>query len=293
MNISLIICTRNRFSVLVENLKHNLEEFSSTDEIIIVDSSSDDYSVKLKSELKTKNIHYYRTNAGLPLQRNFGISHASGDIVLFLDDDIRLYKNSVKKLKSFFFTHEEIDGITGALNEKNEPSKIKQFLEKLFSKVFYTSFFGNSGITKSGLPIIPLANRLYHDAFFLRGGFSAYKKEILNNHFFDEYFNGYAYLEDTDFSLSIIKSGNFVFLPEFEGFHDHLSTLERDHTKQRKQYVENFHYIFNKYDIGSKRLFYWTSFGLLIINFLKSLTSLNLSYVVGTWKGIIQVLKKA
>lgn len=292
MDISLIVCTRNRFDVLVKNLKHNLTEFSLTDEIIIVDSSSDDYSEKLKSELKMENIYYYRTKAGLPLQRNFGINHSSREIVLFLDDDVRLFKDSIRKLKSFFLTHPQIDGVTGALKEKYEPSKVKQYLEKLFSNVFYTSAFGNSGITRSGLPIIPLSDRPYHVASFLRGGFSAYKREILMEHFFDEHFNGYAYLEDTDFSLSVTKSGNFIFLPEFKGFHDHLSTLQKDHTKQRKQYIENFHYIFNKYDIGSKRLFYWTSFGLLIINFLKSLTSRNLSYVVGTWKGIIQILKK-
>ena len=209
-----------------------------------------------------------------------------------MDDDIRLYKGSINSLRTCFINNPDIDGVTGALTEKNAPSKVKQLVEKVFSKVFFTPAFGNSGITRSGLPIIPLTSQAYHDALFLRGGFSAYKRDIFNKHFFDEYFNGYAYLEDSDFSLSITKHGHYVFLPEFNGFHDHLSTLQRDHSKVRQQYIENFHYIFNKHQIGSKSLFYWTALGLLIINLIKSLTNLNLSYLKGTWRGIIQILTK-
>lgn len=292
MKFSLIICTRNRVDVLINNLKYNLHEFSLADEIIIVDSSYEDYAKKFKTEFNANNIHYYKTQAGLPFQRNYGISKAIGDIFLFLDDDIQLYKGSINNLRNFFINNPEIDGVTGALTEKNEPSKIKQFIETVFSKVFFTPAFGKAGITKSGLPIIPLASQPYHSAAFLRGGFSAYKRGVFKDHFFDERFNGYAYLEDTDFSLSIRKIGDFVFLPEFKGFHDHLSSLQKDHSIVRKQYIENFHYIFKKYNLGTPLQFYWTVFGVLIINFVKSITSLNFSYTSGILQGIISIIKR-
>jgi GT2 family glycosyltransferase len=291
MNISLIIITRNRFDVLIKNLKHNLREFASDDEIIIVDSSCEDCSGKFKIEFKAENIHYHRTRAGKNFQRNYGVAHASGDIFLFLDDDIQLIEGSISSLRTFFINHLEFDGVTGPLINKNEPSKAKQFFEKVFSKVFFTPAFGNAGFTRSGLPIIPLETQPYHEAFFLCGGFSAYKRDIFKNISFDEHFKGYAYLEDTDFSLSVVKIGRFVFLPEFKGYHSHLSTLQKDHSETRKELIENFYYVFNKHHIGSRALFYWTAFGFLIINLAKSFTCFNFSYVIGTWHGIINIIK--
>jgi len=291
MNISLIIITRNRFEVLTKNLKHNLQEFTSEDEIVIVDGSSEDCLEKFKMEFKAKNIYYHKTQAGKNFQRNYGVAHASGDIFLFLDDDIQLMEGSIGSLRTFFMDHPEFDGVTGALTEKNEPSKVKQYFEKVFSKVFFTPAFGNSGFTRSGLPIVPLDTEPRHEAFFLRGGFSAYKRDIFKNISFDEHFRGYAYLDDTDFSLSVVKIGRFVFLPEFKGYHSHLSSLQKDHSETRKQLIENFYYVFNKHHIGNRALFYWTAFGLLIINLAKSFTCFNPSYVIGTWRGIMNIIR--
>jgi GT2 family glycosyltransferase len=292
MNFSLIIITRNRFDVLVKNLKHNLKEFIAEDEVVIVDCSDEDFTEKFKSEFKEEKIHFHRTRVGKQFQRNYATDHASGDIFLFLDDDIQLTGGSINSLRIFFIDHPDIDCVTGALKEKNEPSKGKQIIEKYFSKVFFTACFGKSGFTRSGLPVIPLPSEPFHLAAFIRGGFSAYRNKIFLKYNFDEYFNGYAYLDDTDFSLSIIKQIHSVFLPEFSGIHDHLSTLQKDHSGMREQYIENFFYIFFKYSIGKKPLFLWTTFGILMINLFKSITEWNFSFFTGTLKGIIKVLKK-
>lgn len=290
--ISLVVITRNRKDVLINNLLINLNEFSDDDEIIIVDGSDEDYRSYFFSKVKVNNVSFFKVKPGIEFQRNFGVKQTKCKIILFLDDDIKLHKNSVNHLRTFFQKNQEISAVTGGLTEKNEPSKIKQIFEKIFSRLFFTSHFGKSGFTRSGMPIIPLSKEPLHKAYFLRGGFSAYRSDIFANHSFDEFFNGYAYLEDTDFSLSIISKVNSVFFPGFSGNHDHLSTLQKDHFFNRKKYIENYHYIFIKHNIGNRFLFYWTLTGILIINLIKSISSFNLSYFVGTLKGILCVTKK-
>ena len=87
MNISLILCTRNRRDILIHNLGLYANQLSGNDEVIIVDSSDEPKEVCVDDIPNAKsNIRYYHTRPGLPLQRNYGIKRASCDLVMFLDD---------------------------------------------------------------------------------------------------------------------------------------------------------------------------------------------------------------
>lgn len=291
MKLSLVICTRNRPDVLINNLSINVQELNQQDEVIIVDSSDEQIFNKIRSSAFFQNTYFYNVSPGLPKQRNFGISRATGDIIIFLDDDIRLYRQSLENLRRFFTENQNIDALTGALDEKNSPSFFKICFESFFSRIFSISAFGKSRLTRSGLPIIPLAQEKMHKATFLRGGFSAYRIKIFETLKYDEFFENYAYLEDTDFSHCFKNKYSAVFFPGFSGYHDHLSSTQIDHTINRKQYILNFDYIFKKHKIGSRLLFYWSLIGLLLINLVKSVACYNRSYVIGTWEGIISVIE--
>ncbi len=72
---------------------------------------------------------------------------------------------------------------------------------------------------------------------------SAYRRKIFINHSFDEYFNGYAYFEDTDFSHRAVKEGYrcvracgaYVYHRESSSFRK-LANFEEDFRRNREIY---------------------------------------------------------
>jgi glycosyltransferase involved in cell wall biosynthesis len=75
-------------------------------EILIVDASDTDQSyVATKDEFhqnpKIKYIHS-TSRSGLSADRNTGIRHSSGDVILFLDDDTVLEKGFIKEIVRIF-----------------------------------------------------------------------------------------------------------------------------------------------------------------------------------------------
>ena len=292
MNISFVLCTRNRRKSLIRNLRLFIYQFQEGDEIIIVDSSDVEQKIVAQDLGNMKStIRYYHTSPGLPLQRNFGISKAKGDLLLFLDDDIYLYPGSLHSIRVFFDQNKQFDAVTGALSEKELPSKIMRIFQTVFGKLFFTSYFGKMGLTRGGLPIIALDSMRSHVARFLRGGFSVYRKRVFEHLCFDEHFQDYAYLEDTDFSMQFNQYFKAYFLESFRGFHAHESTLCKDQCKYRKQYVLNYVYIYKKFHLGSLFRMKWVLVGLLLLNGIKSLLSNNSSFFRGTLQGIKELNK--
>jgi len=86
--ISAIILTKNE----EKNIVDCLETLSFCEEIIVIDDNSGDRTAEVTKNLKNKKIsiftHYL--NNDFSFQRNFGLSKAKGDWVLFVDADERV-----------------------------------------------------------------------------------------------------------------------------------------------------------------------------------------------------------
>src|SRR5487761_832182 len=85
-NISVIIPTKNRRAVLEETIRTLLVQTRMADELIIIDQSGTASFLK-PSHLPLKYIHNSKIT-GLTQARNEGVKQATGDIWLFLDDDV-------------------------------------------------------------------------------------------------------------------------------------------------------------------------------------------------------------
>lgn len=94
LSVSVIICTRNRSSSLREALKAilalNLKNIGNF-EILCVDNGSSDETrsvVEEFSDIAHFRVHYlFEPIAGLSYARNCGLTSASGDLIMFTDDD--------------------------------------------------------------------------------------------------------------------------------------------------------------------------------------------------------------
>jgi LPS sulfotransferase NodH/GT2 family glycosyltransferase len=91
--ISLVICSRNRAGQLAAMLgKLDLADLTRSGiEVNLVDSASTDSTCEIMREFKNKNslpVNIAQTeHPGLGLARNVGIEVASGDVIVFTDDD--------------------------------------------------------------------------------------------------------------------------------------------------------------------------------------------------------------
>ena len=85
-------------------------------EVLLIDDGSPDNSKEI-CEKFVKKYPYFKLfskeNEGLSKTRNFGIQHAQGKYIVFLDPDDELTKDSLKNLADFFDEHEdELDIVT-------------------------------------------------------------------------------------------------------------------------------------------------------------------------------------
>jgi GT2 family glycosyltransferase len=90
--VSLVVPTLNREAVLCDTLAALLEQAYDPWELIVVDQTAQHEAATetfLRELARNDQIRYYRFDrASLPRARNFGLRQASGEIVIFVDDDV-------------------------------------------------------------------------------------------------------------------------------------------------------------------------------------------------------------
>jgi glycosyltransferase involved in cell wall biosynthesis len=94
---SIIICSYNRFKLLIETIDSVLGVLQNRKdyEILVIDNKSTDLTSTIVEKYSyNKSIKYFlESNQGLSYARNRGIKEAIGDILVFLDDDVELVKS--------------------------------------------------------------------------------------------------------------------------------------------------------------------------------------------------------
>ncbi len=120
--VSAIVLTKNE----EKNIKDCLESIKWVDEIIIIDDSSSDKTIEISKKYTSK---IYKRNLDLDFskQRNFGISKASNNWILFVDADERI----TEELKN------EIIGILNFNNHIYDAYKIKRIDQMWGRKIKY------------------------------------------------------------------------------------------------------------------------------------------------------------
>lgn len=95
MTVSVIIPTLNAASTIRELLAALKSQEISPEEIIVIDSSSDDHTVKLARECSAKVIEISRDSFDHGRTRNMAATLAKGDILVFMTQDAMPYNRSL------------------------------------------------------------------------------------------------------------------------------------------------------------------------------------------------------
>ena len=101
MKISAIVLTKNE----EKNIERCLKSLDFCDEIIIVDDYSTDKTIEIINNVGNKNlcsVHKRQLNNDFASQRNFGLSKANNEWILFVDADEEVSKELKKEIVSLF-----------------------------------------------------------------------------------------------------------------------------------------------------------------------------------------------
>ena len=110
--ISVIIPTYNSALFLDECISSILAQTYKNFEIIIVDGNSKDETEKIIEKYSNlKFVHFYKTDACVSLQRNYGFEKSKGDYIFFLDSDDYVDNNFLEEILTTI-TLQNLDVVT-------------------------------------------------------------------------------------------------------------------------------------------------------------------------------------
>jgi len=288
MKISIIIPTKDRpykIKKLLNQLYNNKFFFN---EILVVDSSNVDNKKKLIFIIKQAELNIKLINSipSISVQRNKGLKNMkkSNKFFMFLDDDIVFKKNSFVEMRKFIKKNEKLYIGYGF----NLISKIDYgFLEsikrnKIMEKLgIYNANIGK--IVRSGwqTKINNVKKNQEVEWLSTQAVIYANNKKKIN---FDNFFKGYSYLEDLDYSYRMSKFGKLIVVKKAMYYHN--NNIERKSFNfGQKEFVNRYHFI-KKNKIYTRYFF----LGAVVKIFL-NLSKLQLLKVLGNISALTKILK--
>lgn len=210
VNVSIVIPTRDRPNDLKNLLSSILIQTVLPKEVIVVDDSGDDKTKVLIDSLQNEflkvgvKIKYLRGGEkGVAQKRNIGFLHSTGDICFFIDDDIILDKNYIKKILEVYEKYPNALGVAGHITmESFRFSQLSNTIKRIFLEFHFTP---NACIARPLGISYPYPLTKIIKCQWLNAGTVSYKREILRDFKWDENLKTYSISEDKDLSYRIYK----------------------------------------------------------------------------------------
>lgn len=224
--LSVIIVTHNNGKHIrscLHSLKENFQSLNMSNQIIVIDNTSSDDTVEIIQKYRDIDLVKNKKNAGFAKGVNCGIKRACGNLLLILNPDTKLHKNSLVKLVQCL--EKTNSGIVGGMVYKPDGSLHGSFVRK---PTLGTVLFDYSNLRK----IIP--GDIFHKKHYyedlgcvknatrvdaVSGAYMLIDNSVIKNvGMLDEKF--FMYLEDVDFCVRASTKGYKIMLcPESKIIH--------------------------------------------------------------------------
>jgi len=218
--VSVIIPAHNAEKFIEKTLKSAIASSYKNMEIIVVNDCSDDGTVNILNRFKNIKILTNKKRLGKASSLNKATTGSLGNLVLFLDADTIIEKDTIEKLVSSYIHYNKAEGKIGFIAPKyrlinrTKPIAKLAYLEQSIHQ-FLIKIQMNLGSILSIRGCCMLMNK---EAFFEANGFS--------NHL----------LEDGDFAAKVVKAGYKIkYEPRASVDTDEPENL-RDLFRTRKRY---------------------------------------------------------
>lgn len=302
VQVSIVIPTYNRVDDLSMCLASIGIQSALPKEVVIVDDSDTDdvrsFIESLKNNFQDRGVslRYIRNplEKSLTIARNIGIQNATGDIILFLDDDVDLDDGYVKELCEIYARFPSVMGVQGLIQNLEQTG----YFISIFNRFFY---LGHAEKLRSRVlpstsctyPAIPDGYSSPVSCEWLSGCNQSYRKEVFLTLRFDEKLKRYSYKEDVDLSYRVFKSWpqSLYLVPAARCDHN-VSRTGRLPKKARIEMEEAYSlYFFYKnidQNILNTCIYIWSRTGYLIKNIgivffkIREHRRLYLRYLIGS-----------
>ena len=200
--VSVIIPLYNKEKAIRQTLNSVLNQTYTNFEIVIADDGSTDKSAFIVKELEKSDsrIKYFcKTNGGVSSARNFGLSKANGEWIIFLDADDEMMPTNIEtllylankykvKLAASNIRVKECDGTVRNIELRTD--------KEMCFKNFIKALLANKAIFASGACI--------------------YKKSLLGDKPYNEALSRY---EDAEFELNLFRGYSVAITPKITFIH--------------------------------------------------------------------------
>jgi GT2 family glycosyltransferase len=194
--LSAVLPTYNRAAALRANLD-SLLAVDGLDEIVVVDDGSGDNTWRWLRTVDDPRLRLLRRgcNCGSPSARNLGAVHASGDWVLFAEDDCRFPPDYAQVLLDEALRHPA--DIVGApmVHLDTAPELDTALTLARRAEIGANGLDGVAGFPPASIetPLLPAP--------------ALVRRAVLDRLRFDEGYRGNAYREETDFFVRAVRAG--------------------------------------------------------------------------------------
>ena len=196
--ISVIIPVYNKAPFLRRCLD-SVDAQTKTAEVIIVDDGSTDESAKICDEYKTRPDFkiYHTKNAGVSEARNFGMDHATGEYITFLDADDAYEPNAIETMEKYATGTKVVqfgqirhlgngDIVRRAWPEgEYDLWNFRRYWQMVWNKIYRTETIRKSGVRfRKGLQFGE--DEIFNAEVLLRVGTIYHAPEMIVHHYMDD-----------------------------------------------------------------------------------------------------------
>lgn len=213
--VSLVVATKDRPADLARLLASLSAQTRKPDQVVVIDASADpvEHAVKQFTDLNLVYQRYWPPSG--TAQRNAGVRLADprATLIGFVDDDAAFEPDSFEKMLAFWMSAGDVLGASFNILNYELPSG--QALKRSTLANWLGLYASRPGaVAPSGWQSIfgRVSATSYVD--WLPSGAVLWRSELLRDACFDEYFTGYSYLEDLDFSFGIGRRGKLAVVAE-------------------------------------------------------------------------------
>jgi GT2 family glycosyltransferase len=270
MKFSLVICTYMRPQPILDLLQSVQEQTMYPDEILIVDSSTNNETENILIENYFDNLHYFQVTSehrGLTKQRNYGIERVQNEmeIVCFLDDDTILGNDYFEQLLKTYTIHPEAIGVGGYIKNESQCEDVGNQYTPTIHEYYFDGWkrkdssrfvvrkylgldsdcppgYSSSYSHGRSVSFLPPSGKTYA-VEVLMGGVSSFRKSVFSSIRFSKYFEGYGLYEDTDFTLRVAEIGKLFVNTAAQLSHYHAASGRPNQYKYGKMVVRNGWYV--------------------------------------------------
>jgi len=282
-DISIIIPAYNEEKVIVHTIEAILEAKYPKKEIIFVDDGSKDRTLDIALQYKDKILVLHKENGGKASALNYGLVYAKGEIIVIVDADTIIGRNSLKEMVKGFHINEHVAAVAGNIKVRNRTNLITkcQALEYITGIQIVRRAFDIFG----SITIVPGALGAFKKSFLLEAG--AYGKDTV--------------VEDFDQTIKLLKAGLITQGSTRATAYTEAPSTLHDFIAQRKRWYRGNIQVLTRhvdaltnprYGHLQRLSFPYLVLGMLVTPIIGFVATINaiLGIIQGDWLYVLQVM---